>query len=366
MNRPPSISPPRLLFLPVSGPAGTGEYVRCLTIARAAAARWPELEVSFVLSREAPYLASVPFPVHAIAGSPTRHTAAVVDVLELVRPHAVVFDNAGRAAQLAAARRLGARTVYISRRPGKRRKAFRPRWLRRLDQHWIAFPTFIDGPLGAWERLMLRLFPGVEVVFLGAVFTESEAGRRAALRARLGVAGRPYALFTGGGGGHHARAAGAPAVFAAAAAAVAREHDIAVVLVAGQNARPPAADGGAGELTVVPSLPPEQLIDLVHDAEIVACNGGTTLTQALAHRRPCVAVAIADDQPPRVRRCARLGLIEAAPLDAMALFDKVTALARDPVRRAELARRVAATGLDNGVPRALAGLARLLPVATGG
>ncbi len=346
----------------MSGPAGTGEYVRCLTIARAAAARWPALEISFVLSRQAPYLESVPFEVHAITGSPTRHTAAVVDVLERVRPHAVVFDNAGRTAQLAAACRLGARTVYVSRRPGKRRKAFRPRWLRRLDQHWIAFPTFIDGPPGVWERLMLRLFPHVEVVFLGAVFSESEAGRRAALRERLGVAGRPYALFTGGGGGRHARGAGAPAVFAAAAAAVAHAGDLAVVLVAGQSAPPAAA--GAGRLTVVSSLPPEQLIDLVHDAELVACNGGTTLTQALAHRRPCVAVAVADDQPPRVRRCARLGLIEVAPLDGGALAARALALARDPARRAELSRRAAATGLDNGVPRAVAALARLLP-ATG-
>ena len=134
------------------------------------------------------------------------------------------------------------------------------------------------------------------------------------------------------------------------------------MLVAGQSARLGAADLGA--VTVLPSVPPEHLIDLLHDADIVVCNGGTTLTQALSHRKPCVAVAIADDQPRRVRRCAGLGLIVASPLDAAALGDRVLALLADRARRDELTLRVAATGLDNGVKRALAGLARLLP--TGG
>ena len=356
------MTPPRLLFAPVSGPAGTGEYVRCLTIAQGAQARWPALDIGFLLSRDAPYAATVPFAVHAIAGSPTRHTAAVNEILDRVRPHVVVFDNAGRTAQLTHARRVGARTVYISRRPGKRRKAFRLRWLRLLDQHWIAFPTFIDGPLGAWERMKLRLFPEVEVVFLGAVYSDSVPERRAELLRGLGLAGRPYVLFSGGGGGRHPGGVSAPDVFAAAAAAVARQGGARVVLVAGQNARLGAADLGA--VTVLPSVPPEHLIDLVHDAEIVACNGGTTLTQALAHRKPCVAVAIADDQPRRVRRCARLGLVVASSLDAAALGGRVLSLLHDRARRDELAARVAATGLDNGVERALAGLARLLP--TGG
>jgi hypothetical protein len=360
MNRPDPTSAPRLLFLPVSGPAGTGEYVRCLTIARAALARWPQLDIGFGLSRHAPYLASVPFPVHPIDGSPTRHTAAVNNILERVRPHVAVFDNAGRTAQLACARNVGARTVFISRRPGKRRKGFRLRWLRLLDQHWIAFPTFIDGPLGAWERMKLRLFPGVEVVFLGAIFSESLPARRAELLRGLALTGRPYVLFSGGGGGSHPGGVSAPDVFAAAAAAVARQGGASVALVAGQSARPGAGDRAG--VTVLPSVPPEHLIDLLHDAEIVVCNGGTTLTQALAHRRPCVAVAIADDQPRRVRRCAGLGLIVASPLEAAALGERVLALLRDPARRDELAARAAATGLDNGVERALAALARLLPV----
>ena len=336
--------------------------MRCLTIANGAKARWPELDVAFILSRDAPYAATVPFPVLAIDGSPTRHTAQVNEILARERPHVVVFDNAGRTAQLACARRLGARVVFTSRRPGKRRKAFRLRWLRLLDQHWIAFPPFIDGPLGAWERLKLRLFPHVEVVFLGAVFAASEPARRDELRRLLALADERYVLFTGGGGGRHPRGASAPETFAAAAAAVARQSGARVVLVAGPSARLDAGDLGA--VTVLPSVPPEQLIDLVHDAEIVVCNGGTTLTQSLAHHKPCVAVPIADDQHRRVRRCSRQGLIVAAPLDAASLSARVLDLLGDRARRDELARRVAATGLDNGVGRALDALARLLP--TGG
>ena len=66
-------------------------------------------------------------------------------VLENWRPQVVVFDNAGRTAQLRAAQRLGARIVFISARRRQRRKAFRLRWMRLLDEHWIAYPEFIAG-----------------------------------------------------------------------------------------------------------------------------------------------------------------------------------------------------------------------------
>ena len=40
------------VFVPVSGPGGAGEYYRSLAIARALVARWPDVRVCFVLSRE--------------------------------------------------------------------------------------------------------------------------------------------------------------------------------------------------------------------------------------------------------------------------------------------------------------------------
>jgi hypothetical protein len=48
---------PRVLFVPVSGPYGMGEFARCSAIARGVLARWPGASVHFLVSRHAPYAA---------------------------------------------------------------------------------------------------------------------------------------------------------------------------------------------------------------------------------------------------------------------------------------------------------------------
>ncbi len=94
-----------ILVVPVSGPYGMGEYMRLLAIARAASVRWPEASVHFVLSRDAPYAADAPFPATLVPSSPTFHSPAVIELIEQFRPTVVLFDNAGRTAQLRAAKR---------------------------------------------------------------------------------------------------------------------------------------------------------------------------------------------------------------------------------------------------------------------
>jgi hypothetical protein len=105
---------PRILFVPVSGAFGMGEYARSLSIARGCIEQWPEAQLHFVVSRQAPYAGSVPFPATLLDSSPTFHSKAVIELMETFQPTVVVFDNAGRTAQLRAARRRGARVVYIS------------------------------------------------------------------------------------------------------------------------------------------------------------------------------------------------------------------------------------------------------------
>jgi hypothetical protein len=99
--------PPRLLFVPVSGAFGMGEYARCLNLALAFAARRPDAQIHFVLSAQAPYAKNMPFESTVLPSSPTFHTPQVCELIERIRPDIVVFDNAGRTAQLAAARRSG-------------------------------------------------------------------------------------------------------------------------------------------------------------------------------------------------------------------------------------------------------------------
>src|ERR1019366_10046817 len=106
--------------------------------------------------------------------SPTFHSTAVIDVLEKLQPNVVIFDNAGRTAQLRAARRLGARVVYISARRRQRRKAFRWHWMRLIDEHWIAYPEFIAGPLGFFEKLKLQMVGRPIVRYLDVILPRAD------------------------------------------------------------------------------------------------------------------------------------------------------------------------------------------------
>ena len=103
----PSPRRARVLFVPVSGPGGSGELMRCLIVARELRRATPDVDVHFLVARNAVFREAVDFPIHACDDSPTRSTAQVVALLRELRPDVVVFDNAGRTDQLRVARRSG-------------------------------------------------------------------------------------------------------------------------------------------------------------------------------------------------------------------------------------------------------------------
>jgi hypothetical protein len=331
----------RVLFVPVSAPRGLGEYARTREIARAVQGRWPDAQLHFVLSVQASYAAQCPFPVTLLPGSATLHTPQVVALLGSFQPDIVVFDNAGRTAQLRAARAAGARVVYISSRRRQRGKAFRLRWMRLLSEHWIAYPRLIAGDLGPLERLKLGFLGRPQVRFLDTVLPPGieEPGPLPDLR--------DFVLVVPGGGTAHPGAGAAPAIIDAAAAALAAQG-LRTVLVG-------AADGlgSSAALTRLPLLPQPQLVALLRRARVVVSNGGDTLLQALACGCACVAVPIAHDQAARIARCRALGLIRASPLAAGALSAAAAALYEDEGGRLSLIARGRAAGIEDAMPRVL-------------
>jgi ADP-heptose:LPS heptosyltransferase len=349
---------PTILFVPVSGAYGTGEYARSLAVAQAAQQRWPQADIQFVLSREAPYAASVPFAAMLLDSSPTLHTAAVIQLIERLRPQVVVFDNAGRTAQLRAAKRSGARVVYISARARQRRKAFRWRWMSIIDEHWIAYPAFIAGALNVVERFKLARLRRPVVRYLDVMLARGTAAERAAILSRVGFDPGTYVLVVPGGGTGHPRARDAAQQFLAAALALA-QGGVPVVYV-GPTDAPSDQLANPSALRSFDSLPQAQLAELMRGARLVVANGGSTLLQAIASGAACVAVAIAQDQGLRIRRCAAAGVAIAASLDAASIENSVNGLLRDEASRAALAKRAAELALADGVEIALSALARLI------
>lgn len=347
---------PRVLFVPVSGPGGAGEYYRSLAIARAVERRWPGAAISFVMSREAPQAAGAPYPVHLVDRSPTYETAAVRRILADVRADVAVFDGAGRVAQYRCARTLGTRTVFVSSRPSTRRKGFGLRRLWNLDQHWIVAPRFLGGGLGTAERAKLLLAPRCEPVFLDVLYEPIDEEATRALQSRLGVVPGQYVIACPGGGGHATGGREPWQVYLEASRRVAAQRGLPVVAVLGPRATVAVEVPG---VRVIESLPNAVLMGMVRDAECGVVNGGSLLVQAIAVGLPCVAAPISDDQPARVAACAAQGLVLAATLDADALAAAAQALG-DASRRTDLVGRQAALGLVNGVDVAIAALERLL------
>ena len=333
-------STPRLLFVPVSGPFGRGEYARSAAIADGVLRRWPAAKVHFVLSREAPYAASTPFPVTLLPSSATFHSPAVIEVIRSFRPQIVVFDNAGRTAQLAAARRAGARVVYISARARQRYKAFRLRWMRLIDEHWIAYPRFIAGGLTVLERLKQRLLGRPTVRYLDVVLSRAppaaEGGEPAIER------GDAVLVVPGGGTGH-------PGAEHACAAFLRAARGIAAAGWPVQYVGPGENEDMASGLELFAALPQHELAERMRRARLVVTNGGSTLLQAIACGAACIAAPIAGDQRRRIRRCVEAGAAVAAAVTASGIEERSLALLRDESARAALERRAQGLALADGV-----------------
>ncbi|MDE2305168.1 MAG: hypothetical protein KGL34_06380, partial [Gammaproteobacteria bacterium] len=282
---------PRLLFVPVSGPFGMGEYARSLGIARAVRARWPQADIRFLLSREAPYAADAPVAATLLPASPTLCSTEVIAAIGELRPDVVIFDNAGRTAQLRAARAAGAAIVFISARPRQRRRAARLRWLRLIDEHWIAYPQLFAAAPGPLEGLKRRLAGRPAPRYLDVVLPPADPARRAALLNELDLDEAPALVVPGGGTGHPG-ADGALEAFRASASAIAAAGT--PTLYVG-----PGGDASSATLRCRASLPQPDLIEAMRAARLVIANGGSTMLQAIASGAACIAVPIAADQRAR-------------------------------------------------------------------
>jgi len=347
---------PRVLFAPVSGPGGAGELMRCLIIARELVRSEPAADIRFLVARDGVFREAVEFPIIDLDDSPTRSTPQVIAAIESFRPDVIVFDNSGRTEQLRAATKAGARVVFSSRAPRLRWKAFRIKWMRLLDEHWIVFPTFVTGGLTWYERLKLRAFPDYKVRRFDTLFTPSDDESRRAWLKGLGLESRGYVVFVPGGRGEASRVAEPAELFIAAARAFVASTGQRTVVLTGRKSAPVSDDP---RLTLLPRVEPGEVQHLLSEALFVVSNGGTTMIHTLAHARPIITIPLASDQDRRIRRAVRLQIAETASRTPEAIAAAAVTLLREPARREAMVQRVAEMGIANGVAEAVAALRSL-------
>jgi putative intracellular protease/amidase len=314
------------------------------------------------VSRTAVFREAVEFPIIDCDASPTNSTPQVLAAIDSFRPHVMVFDNSGRTSQLRAAKRAGARLVFSSRAPKLRWKAFRIKWMRLLDEHWIVFPTFVTGGRTWLERLKLRLFQDYTVRQFDTLFTPSDPQARDQWLAANDLHPGEFVVFAPGGRGEGHMVADPAELFIAAARQFAGETGCNAVVLTGRNTVPMT---DAPNLRLLPRIGPGEVQHLLTEARIVVSNGGTTLIHTLAHGRPLVAVPLAGDQDRRIRRATKLQIAVSAPRDSDAIAAAAAALLGDPARQHAMARRIEQMGIDNGVIEAVAALRMLARRSSG-
>ncbi len=351
---------PRLLLVPVSGPRGMGEFARALAIGRAVRARWPEVQLRFVVHRDAPYAATLGDLARRVPASPTLCTREVLEEIASFRPQVVYFDNSGRTTQLRAARAAGARIVYVSSRGRQRYKAFRLRWMQAIDEHWISYSARLAGGLRWSERLKLRLLGRPVVKFLDAVLAPADETGADTLLVAAGVSAetRLDVTIVPGGGSQYPDSRITPRMFAEWGESLAA-RGWNVLFVAGPSFDAPIATGE--RLRLVRQVEGGTLMALLARSRLVLVNGGDTLVQTLALNRPCVAVPIAGDQAQRIARAVALGAVLAPALTEVEACCHAL-LADDAALHAREAQ-VAAVGFQDAMPGIVATIGRMLELA---
>jgi UDP:flavonoid glycosyltransferase YjiC (YdhE family) len=298
----------------------------------------------------------VNFPIIDCDASPTNSTAQVLATIDSFRPDVMVFDNSGRTSQLRAAKRAGARLVFSSRAPKLRWKAFRPKWMRLLDEHWIVFPTFVTGGLSRIERFKMQFFPHYGVRQFDTLFTPSAPAARSAWLQGHGLEPGSFVVFVPGGRGEATRVAEPAELFIAAAREFAATTGQRTVVLTGRKSVERATDPN---LLLLPRVEPDHVQYLLAEALFVVSNGGSTMIHVLAHGRPIVSIPLAGDQDRRIRRAVRLQIAETAKRTPQAIAAVATRLLQEPERGAALRRRTAELGIANGVDEAVAALLAL-------
>ena len=315
---------PRILFIPVSSPSGSGEYFRSLILADELCRLYPKSEVHFILNKNVTYKNNCPFQVHLSEQSATKNTPKVKQVIQQVKPHLVIFDCSGRGSQFKFAKRMGAKVVFISQHIKKRAKGLKLNRLLHCDAHWVVQPDYAISPLSKIERLKLKLFNKSAPLNVGPVLSNNREELNDSILSKYKLAREEYIIFSAGSGSHVKNGGLAADLFYSAALSVSKITKLKCVMVFGINYPKPLPEDGS--VLCIRSLPYKEFSQLISLAKGLVVSAGDTLLQAISLKRPCVSVAVAKDQPHRLLCCANEKLVLAAQLNEDDILEKTKSL----------------------------------------
>lgn len=318
---------PTFLFIPVSSKEGIGEYMRSIIIADEVKRQWPQANIHFVISRQAPYATRCPYPNTLVNDTPTKEVRAVNQLMETLSPNIVVFDASGRKSQLVKAHQLGAKVIFISQHKKKRSRGLKLGRARVTDSHWVVQPKFVMGEISPLQRLKLKWLKKSAPIFIGPVFTPPNTQLQQLLLAKYQLTRNEFVLFNAGSGGHKVGSELAADIFAEVAKYAAKTAALKTLMIFGSNYPKalPQIDG----VIAIKSLDNAEFINLLEASKAAVLSGGDTLLQGIAIQKPILTAPVSKDQPARIAVCEQHQLIMAATTSVTSLCQKFDEFIQD-------------------------------------
>ncbi|MEI8705826.1 glycosyltransferase family 1 protein [Pseudoalteromonas sp. B62] len=312
----------RLLFIPVSSPEGIGEYMRSLLLAQSLQDELhASIDIHFILNKHAAYAKSCPFETTLLDHSATKELDYVCDVIEKFKPNVVIFDCAGRAGHMKAAKKVGAKVVFISQHTKKRAKGLKLNRINLIDVHWVVQPDYCIEPLTWAENAKLDIFPLVRPRNVGPFVAFASNEQKQQMLSRYSLELKNYFIVNAGSGGHTLNGQNCADIYFEAALKIAKQTGLRGVVVFGQNYSKtiPSSDS----ILCIKSLQNTEFLALMSQAKVALLSGGDTLLQAIAVHTPAVACAISKDQNARLDHCINTGVVLKANLNIDEIVTKV-------------------------------------------
>ena len=287
---------PFLLFIPAYGQGGTGELVRCITLAAAVLRRWPAARIEFLLHGGPDTLQKTPFINHCHGDDGSNKEQFNNREIAKLRPDLVVFDGGIRPSSLALCHRLGIRSAYLSHHAKARRKAFRLAGLRQLDAHWHQCDA--DGGVLPPPLRLLDFLSNTERLSFDICLATPPASNDDLPAEVLALIATPYVLLSPGGGGYRLKGQWVGDLFVEVAERLHAASGIACLTILG-----PLHEGlvRTRHTLAIKQVSPGRLVALMRGATLVVANGAGSMGEAAACGCPVVAAPLgAVDQPARI------------------------------------------------------------------
>ncbi|MGE6461153.1 glycosyltransferase family 1 protein [Pseudoalteromonas tetraodonis] len=323
------MSKKRLLFIPVSSPEGIGEYMRSLQLAQTLKSDYQDaLDIHFILNKHTAYAKHCPFTTTLLSQSPTKEVEAVCELIEQYQPDVVLFDCAGRAEQMKAAKKVGAKVVFISQHAKKRAKGLKLNRNKLIDMHWVVQPDYCIAPLTWYEKLKLSYFSLAYPYNVGPFTAFASEQQKLNTLSNYNLKENEFFIVNAGSGGHTVNGVNCADIYFQAGLVIAKQTGLKGVVVFGPNYTKSLPK--TNELICLPSQEGTEFLALLSQAKIALLSAGDTLLQAIALQTPTIACAISKDQSVRVARCAATGVVKQAELDILDITQKVQELLTEP------------------------------------